>query len=210
MRVEVGSTLKPSEHVKLQAFEVSRLEKQDILHDLLRKESGRCLVFARTKSGADRIARSLSQQGINAATIHGDRSRSQRTAALSGFQQGRFRVLVATDLAARGIHVEDIAHVINYDLPDTAENYIHRVGRTGRAGRRGVASALISPDERGELMQLERALGVSIEKLRLEANRQQGRPENMDGLANLHHVTGPATRRSLQLPGEFLQIQMVN
>jgi ATP-dependent RNA helicase RhlE len=210
VRVEVGSTLKPSENVKLQAFEVSRLEKQDMLHHLLRKESGRCLVFARTKRGADRIARSLNRSGINAAMIHGDRSQSQRTAALTGFQQGRFRVLVATDLAARGIHVENIAHVINYDLPEIAESYIHRVGRTGRAGRRGLASTLIAPDERGELMQLERTLGIRIEKLRPEGNWQQGRPENMDGFAGLHPAVGPATRRSIQLPGESLQTQMVS
>ena len=215
VRVEIGSTLKPSENVKLQAFEVSRSEKQDMLHHLLRKESGRCLVFARTKRGADRIAKSLNRSGINAAMIHGDRSQSQRTAALTGFQQGRFRVLIATDLAARGIHVEDIAHVINYDLPEIADNYIHRVGRTGRAGRRGLASTLITPDERGELMQLERTLGVRIEKLRPEANWQQGRRENRDEFAGpqfagVHPVAGPATRRSVQLPGEFLQTQMVS
>jgi len=207
VRVEVGSTLKPSENVKLQAVEVSRLEKQNMLQHLLRKESGRCLVFARTKRGADRIAKSLNRSGINAAMIHGDRSQSQRIAALAGFQQGRFRVLVATDLAARGIHVEDIAHVINYDLPEIAENYIHRVGRTGRAGRRGLASTLITPDERGELMQLERTLGIRIEKLRLEANWQQGSSENAEEFAGLP-VVGPATRRSVQLPGEFLQTQM--
>jgi ATP-dependent RNA helicase RhlE len=210
VRVEVGSTLKPSENVKLVAFEVSRSEKQDVLHHLLRKESGRCLVFARTKRGADRIAKNLNQRGINAAMIHGDRSQSQRTAALTGFQQGRFRVLVATDLAARGIHVEEIAHVINYDLPEIAENYIHRVGRTGRAGRRGLASTLITPDERGELMQLERTLGIRIEKLRPEANWQLSRAENMDGFAGSHPVVGPATRRSVQLPGEFLQTQMAS
>ena len=99
-----------------------------------RQETGRCLVFSRTKRGAERIAKSLVRQGINAAMIHGDRSQSQRTAALAGFQQGRYRVLVATDVASRGIHVQDIAHVINYDLPEMAENFIHRVGRTGRAG----------------------------------------------------------------------------
>ena len=210
VRVEVGSTLKPSENVKLQAFEVSRLEKQDMLDYLLRNESGRCLVFARTKRGADRVATSLNRNGISAAMIHGDRSQSQRTAALAGFQQGRFRVLVATDLAARGIHVEDIAHVINYDLPEIAENYIHRVGRTGRAGRRGLASTLVTPDERGELMQLERTLGIRIEKLRPEANWQRSQLENMEGVASLHPIVGPATRRSVQLPGEFLQTQMVN
>jgi len=211
VRVEVGSTLKPAENVKLQAFEVALSGKREMLLYLLRKDSGRCLVFARTKRGADRIAKSLNQYGINAAMIHGDRSQSQRTAALTGFQQGRFRVLVATDLAARGIHVEDIAHVINYDLPEIAENYIHRVGRTGRAGRRGLASTLVTPDERGELMQLERTLGIRIEKLRPEANwQQEGRPENVDEFAGHRSVVGPATRRSVQLPGEFLQTQMAS
>jgi ATP-dependent RNA helicase RhlE len=206
VRVAVGSTLKPSENVKLQAWEVSLSEKQDMLHYLVRKESGRCLVFARTKRGADRIAKSLNRRGIYAAMIHGDRSQSQRTAALTGFQQGRFRVLVATDLAARGIHVEDIAHVINYDLPEIAENYIHRVGRTGRAGRRGLASTLITLDQRPELFQLERTLGIRIEKLRPDANWQQNGSLEMDAVApTLNPVVCAATRRSVQLPGEFLQ-----
>src|SRR5438105_14857492 len=95
--------------------------------------------------------------------IRGVRSLSQRTTALAGVQQGRFRVLVATDLADRGIHVQDIAHVINYDLPEVAENFVHRVGRTGRAGERGVASTLFVRGQRTELFQLERALGIRIE-----------------------------------------------
>ena len=211
VRIEVGSTLKPAENVKLQALEVSLSEKQDMLHHLLRKETGRCLVFARTKRGADRIAKSLNRSGIHAAMIHGDRSQSQRTAALTGFQQGRFRVLVATDLAARGLHVEEIAHVINYDLPEVAENYIHRVGRTGRAGRRGLASTLITPDQRGELMQLERTLGIRIEKLRPETDwRQSGSGKTDEFTPKLSAFTGPATRRSVQLPGEFLQTQMAS
>ena len=101
--------------------------------------------------------------------IHGDRSQSQRTAALAGFQQGRFDVLVATDVASRGIHVEQITHVINYDLPEIAENFIHRVGRTGRAGELGVASTLFSRDQRTELFQLERTLGIKIEKMPVDA-----------------------------------------
>src|SRR6266436_6595786 len=142
VRLSFGSTTKPSESVRLQAFEVSENGKPDMLYNLLDNESGRCLIFSRTKRGTERIAKSLNRQGINAAIIHGDRSQSQRTAALTGFQRGQYRVLVATDVAARGIHVQDIAHVINYDLPDVAENFIHRVGRTGRAGERGVASTL--------------------------------------------------------------------
>jgi ATP-dependent RNA helicase RhlE len=165
IRLSFGSTLKPSENVRLQAFEVGADEKQDMLHRLLNKESGKCLVFSRTKRGADRIAKRLARCGIQAATIHGNRSQSQRTAALRGFQQGRYRVLVATDVASRGIHVENIAHVINYDLPEAAEVFVHRVGRTGRAGRPGVASTLFLSGQRTDLSQLERTLGIRIDLL---------------------------------------------
>ena len=150
-RLAFGSTLKPSENVRMQAFEVSVDRKQEMLQRLLAKETGRCLVFSRTKRGTERITKSLNRDGYSAAMIHGDRSQSQRTAALAGFQQGRYRVLVATDLASRGIHVQDIMHVINYDLPEVAENFIHRVGRTGRAGGHGVASTLFSREQRSEL-----------------------------------------------------------
>ena len=136
VRLAFGSILKPSENVRVQAFEVSSDRKQEVLQRLLARETGRCLVFARTKRGTERLAMSLTREGFAAAMIHGGRSQSQRTAALAGFQQGRYRVLVATDVASRGIHVQDIAHVINYDLPEIAENFIHRVGRTGRAGSR--------------------------------------------------------------------------
>jgi ATP-dependent RNA helicase RhlE len=113
VRLSFGSTLKPAENVRFQAFEVALSGKQDVLHGLLAKETGRCLIFARTKRGTDRLARSLNGEGFSAAMIHGDRSQSQRSAALAGFQQGRYRILVATDVASRGIHVQDIAHVIN-------------------------------------------------------------------------------------------------
>src|SRR5256714_1976794 len=168
VRLALGSTLKPSENVRLQAFEVAADGKQRTLHDLLANETGRCLVFSRTKRGAERIARNLNREGIQAAMIHGDRSQSQRTAALEGFQRGRYRVLVATDLASRGIHVQDIVHVVNYDLPEVAENFIHRVGRTGRAGKHGLASTLFVKDQRTELFQLERALGIKMERLRAD------------------------------------------
>src|SRR4029077_14521559 len=125
----------------------------------------RCLVFARTKRATDRICKNLNRDGFSAAMIHGDRSQSQRNSALAGFQQGRFRVLVATDVASRGIHVQDVAHVINYDLPEIAENFIHRVARTGRAGKMGVASPLFGWDQRAELLQLERTLGIRMERM---------------------------------------------
>jgi ATP-dependent RNA helicase RhlE len=205
-RIELGSVLRPSENVRLQAFEVSADTKYAALRHLLIKENGSCLVFARTKRNAERVAKSLISDGVPAATIHGDRSQSQRTAALQGFQRGRFRILVATDLASRGIHVQDIAHVINYDLPDVPEDFIHRVGRTGRAGRHGVASTLFTRDQRSDLFQLERVLGQRIEQIRLtdvsfERERNQPMQARKQPLG--------ATRSTLiSLPGELLQAQM--
>jgi ATP-dependent RNA helicase RhlE len=207
VRLAFGSTLKPHENVRLQAFEVPYDGKADMLHRLLNKETGRCLIFSRTKRGTERIARNLAREGFNAAMIHGDRSQSQRIAALEGFQQGRFRILVATDVASRGIHVQDIAHVINYDLPEVAENFIHRVGRTGRAGESGVASTLFLREERTELCQLERTLGIKMERIPMTA----GGPEHKDQLRNqlrssLDRMIPRNSKRSLvELPGEFLQ-----
>jgi ATP-dependent RNA helicase RhlE len=214
VRLAFGSTSKPCENVKLQAFEVPFDGKPDMLRRLLANETGLCLVFARTKRGAERIAYSLTRQGINAAMIHGDRSQSQRTAALEGFQQGRFRVLVATDLAARGIHVQDIAHVINYDLPELAENFIHRVGRTGRAGGSGVASTLYSRDQRTEFFQLERTLGISMERVPVGAALPEptARPARKEptlvAADRPSRPSGNSKHSLVQLPGEFLQVQM--
>jgi len=199
VRVAFGSTLKPSENVRMQAFEVAADHKQSVLHHLLAKESGRCLVFARTKRGTERLARNLNRQGFSAAMIHGDRSQSQRTSALAGFQQGRYRVLVATDLASRGIHVQDIAHVINYDLPEVAENFIHRVGRTGRAGGHGVASTLFAKDQRLELRQLEQTLGIRMERMRANP----GLCQNHDpGRGEMGRVDSVPRRRMVRLAGE--------
>ncbi|MCU1240082.1 MAG: ATP-dependent helicase RhlE [Candidatus Acidoferrum typicum] len=205
VRLAFGSTLKPSENVRLQAFEVTADGKQDALHHLLTKERGRCLVFSRTKRGTERITKNLNREGIHAAMIHGDRSQSQRTTALAGFQQGRYRVLVATDLASRGIHVQDIAHVINYDLPEVAENFIHRVGRTGRAGEHGVASTLFTREQRSDMFQLERTLGTKIERLSLGGDRIERKEQPRERISAL-----PSADRvkMVTLPGEVLQAQM--
>jgi len=205
VRLAFGSILKPSENVRVQALEVAHDRKQDVLQNLLSKETGRCLVFARTKRGTERLAKSLNRNGFAAAMIHGDRSQSQRTAALSGFQRGRYRVLVATDLASRGIHVQDIAHVINYDLPDIAENFIHRVGRTGRAGERGVASTLFSREQRSDFNQLERTLGIRMERMVAETNLPK-RQER--ATAGTDRLPSPAKFRMARLPGEVLQAQL--
>lgn len=206
VRLSFGSTQKPSESVRLQAFEVAAGDKPDFLHSLLTKEFGRCLVFSRTKRGADKIAKGLSRRGIHAATIHGDRSQSQRTAALTGFQRGQYRVLVATDVAARGIHVDGIAHVINYDLPDVPENFIHRVGRTGRAGERGLASTLFLREQRKELLDLERALGIRMERTASQRDSAQT-PSDTRG-PEPERVAAASSPRIAPLPGEFLQAQM--
>ena len=125
------------------------------------------LVFARTKHRADRLARQLQQWGIPASVIHGNRSQSQRIRALEGFREGEHRVLVATDIAARGIDVEDVSHVVNFDVPHEAEVYIHRVGRTARAQRRGDAFTLVSPEEQDDFDNIEKLLGYSIPRARI-------------------------------------------
>lgn len=167
-RIEIGSALKPAENVRLRTFEVPTDKKLTLLEHLLRSELGSFLVFVRTKHGADRVAKKLNQSGWKATSIHGDRSQSQRSAALRGFAQGQHRVLVATDVAARGIDVAHVAHVVNYDMPKVAEDFVHRVGRTGRASKSGVASTFAAPEERGDLRRIERALKITMERFRVK------------------------------------------
>lgn len=164
VRVALGSVLKPAESVQLKAYEVRPGEKLDVLRQLLYSEKGQTLIFTRTKRGAERLAKELVRDGLAAAMIHGGRSQSQRNGALNGFQEGRFQVLVATDIASRGLHVDDVAHVINYDLPKMAEDFIHRVGRTGRAGLQGRASTLVAGAEVLELRHIERSLQLRMER----------------------------------------------
>ncbi|MGB6743474.1 MAG: DEAD/DEAH box helicase [Terracidiphilus sp.] len=168
-RIEIGSVLKPAEKVELRTFEVAPDKKQELLEHLLDAEKGSFLVFVRTKHGADRVARRLARNGHSATQIHGDRSQSQRNAALRSFSEGRHRVLVATDVAARGIDVANVAHVINFDLPKVAEDFVHRVGRTGRASARGVASTFAGPAERGDLRKIERTLSIQMKRFRVRS-----------------------------------------
>jgi ATP-dependent RNA helicase RhlE len=175
VRVALGSVLKPAESVQLKAYEVRPGEKLELLRRLLETQKGQTLIFTRTKRGADRLVRELVRDGISAAVIHGDRSQSQRNGALSGFQDGRFEVLVATDIASRGLHVDDVAHVINYDVPKMAEDFIHRVGRTGRAGSQGHASTLVAGAEVMELRQIERILKLKIERAQMERSTLEAR-----------------------------------
>lgn len=169
VRVEIGSVLKPSENVELQTFEVEQNQKPELLEHLLENGNGSFLVFVRTKHGADRVARRLVRSGHAATQIHGDRTQAQRNQALKSFSEGRHRVLVATDVAARGIDVAHVAHVVNYDIPKVAEDFVHRIGRTGRARNRGIASTFASAAERGDLRKIERNLGISMKRFRVTA-----------------------------------------
>ena len=171
--IAVGSTTKPAEHIDLHLYEVEQDRKLSLLEKMLQDEHGSFLVFARTKHGADRLAQKLVRGGSKATSIHGNRTQSQRNVALRGFQEGNFRVLVATDVAARGLHVEGIAHVINYDLPQIPEDFIHRVGRTGRAGLRGTASTFSTRSERGEIRKIERLLDMQLTRRPVAAGLSQ-------------------------------------
>ena len=165
--IAVEASAETSAQIDFYGYEVARGSKFDLLEYLLKKEKGSFLVFVATKEGADRVTTFLDRKGFKATAIHGDRSQSQRNEALQSFKDGVHRVLVATDVAARGIHVDDIAHVVNYDLPQEAENFTHRVGRTGRAGARGVSWSFVTPLERSNVRGYERALGIQVKFLDL-------------------------------------------
>jgi ATP-dependent RNA helicase RhlE len=166
------------------AFPVLSHAKIPLLLALLRQHTeGTFLIFTQTRRGADRLSHVLGANKYDVATLHSDRSQSQRNAALASFRSGRVRVLVATDVAARGIDVDDISFVVNYEVPATAEDYIHRVGRTARAGRNGSALTLVSPEEEAMLALIERTTGTSMERSRL-SGFSDGRSEEQVRLAS--------------------------
>jgi ATP-dependent RNA helicase RhlE len=146
-------------------YPVPSSHKVALLLELLRRdEIGNVIVFCRTKHRANRVAEKLEKQGVSTARIHGRRSQGQRTEALAGFRDGRYRVLVATDIVSRGIDVESLDHVLNFDVPAAPDDYIHRVGRTGRAGASGDAFTFVAPDEEDAIRAIERRLGHRIER----------------------------------------------
>jgi ATP-dependent RNA helicase RhlE len=162
--VQVGRRGGPAATITHAIQEVAGAEKTKWLADWLRHEAtGPVLVFCRTKIGADRLATRLSGMGIRAAALHADRTQQQRMAAVEGFRTGTYPVLVATDVAARGLDIEGIAHVVNFEVPDTPEAYVHRVGRTGRAESTGSALTLVAPEEIRALKALEKAVGVRLQ-----------------------------------------------
>jgi ATP-dependent RNA helicase RhlE len=152
-----------AERIDQQVMFVARQDKKALLQDILSDEKvRRAIVFARTKHGADKLAKWLDAVGIATDAIHGDKTQAARQRALYGFRDGRTRVLVATDIAARGIDIDDISHVINYDLPMEPENYVHRIGRTARAGNEGIALTFCDADERAALRGIEKMIQRQI------------------------------------------------
>ena len=168
-RIDLAPPSRPVESIEQVFYPVPRHLKVDLLHELLdRSEDPSVLAFTRTKHGADRLTRQLRNRGRDVAVIHGDRSQGQRERALSDFKRGRVGVLVATDIASRGIDVDDITHVVNYDVPRTPEDYVHRIGRTGRMDATGDAFTLASPEEHEEVAAIERFLGIRVPRVTLD------------------------------------------
>jgi ATP-dependent RNA helicase RhlE len=166
--VEVERSGTAAELIEQSIYPVEQHRKTALLLDLLQKgEVVDALVFTRTKRRADRVAKQLTSKGVNAERIHGNRSQSQRTAALAGFKKGRIKVLVATDVASRGIDVEALGHVVNYDVPGAPEDYIHRIGRTGRAEVKGNAFTFVSLQEEADVRNIERVLRRKLPRIRV-------------------------------------------
>jgi ATP-dependent RNA helicase RhlE len=176
VQVTIAPRTEGVEAIQQQVWFVEQREKQRLLSDLLgRSEVERAIVFTRTKRGASRVAERLERAGTPTAVIHGNKSQNARQRALEAFRGNRVRVLVATDVAARGIDVDGISHVVNFDLPDQPESYVHRIGRTGRAGAAGIAVSFCSDGERGDLRAIEKWIGQTVPAAPGQSRRE--RPE---------------------------------
>ena len=187
--VQIGKRSNPAETVTQHIYEVPKHLKLSLLAHLLEdKELQMVLVFSRTKHGADKIARRLEKGGVTCATLHANRSQNQRLKALGDFKSQKVRVLVATDIAARGIDVDGISHVINFDFPTVAEDYVHRIGRTGRAHAIGDAISFVSSDEMDDLRRLERFIGRGITRKRAETfDYKAAAPANEEDMRDRRH-----------------------
>ncbi len=167
--VEIGQRRSPAETVTHALYPVDIDQKQDLLLELLKRtDYDQVLIFCRTKNGADRVARKLQQQGHAVAVLHSNRTQTERERALRGFREGRYEVMVATDIAARGIDVEQISHVINFDVPHHPEDYVHRIGRTGRAQSVGDAFTIMTGEDVQEVAAIERFIGQKIPRVKLD------------------------------------------
>ena len=197
VRIAVSPATKTADRVDQRVVHVDRSDKPDLLASLLKSEPvDRALIFTRTKHGADRVVRGLIKAGISAEAIHGNKSQNNRERALAGFRAGRVRTLVATDIAARGIDVEGISHVFNYDLPNIPESYVHRVGRTARAGADGIAISFCSHDEMPFLRDIEKLIRISIPSTDQRRQRQAGpRPAQSQQQQRHRHSNGHQTHQ---------------
>ncbi|MBL4694255.1 DEAD/DEAH box helicase [Candidatus Gracilibacteria bacterium] len=162
LRIEVARPGTTAAKIEQEVFIVHKDDKMDLLERLLNEHDGSVLVFSRTKHGAKKIALKIRQMGHSADELHSNRSQNQRQKALKGFENGKFRVMVATDIAARGIDVEHLALVINFDLPSQTDDYTHRIGRTGRAGREGKAISFASPEEKGDIGHIQQLINIVL------------------------------------------------
>ena len=163
VKVEISPEVKTVEKIEQRVLYVQHADKATLLEQLLKGDvMGRSLIFTKTKRGADKVAKNLNRSGIRSDAIHGDKSQNARNRILSDFRTGRFQVLVATDVAARGIDIDGITHVVNYDIPHEPESYVHRIGRTGRAGAEGVALSLCDSSERHDLRAIEKLIRMTI------------------------------------------------
>lgn len=186
-RIEVAPAGTTVAKIEQEIFFASKEIRLQLLEKILVDNPGTVLIFSRTKRGAKKISASVRNMGETAVEIHSDRSLAQRRAAMEGFKSGRFRVLVATDIAARGIDVEGIALVINYDLPDNIDDYVHRIGRTGRAGSGGKAISFAGPEERGSIRQIERLIKKIIPILPLPVLPPRRAPAPVQAQAPIYH-----------------------
>jgi ATP-dependent RNA helicase RhlE len=189
IRVAVGPQAVPPSRTTQDVYLVEPADKTPLLLSLIEQNSGNMLVFARTKHRTDRLARTLRDAGHAVQRLHSNRSQSQRREALEGFRGGRYRILIATDIAARGIDVAGIRRVINYDLPQTVEDYVHRVGRTARAEADGHASTFAAPEDRAQLHAIERHIGRPLPR-QPHAARCTARPTAPSHVKEVHHGQG--------------------
>jgi ATP-dependent RNA helicase RhlE len=196
-RVEVAPPARPAPRIDQTLYPVPRHLKSDLLDRILRHDDTECaLVFVRSKHGADRLARRLSRSGHRVAVLHGDRSQGQRERALLDFRRARVDVLVATDIASRGIDVDDISHVINFDVPRTPEDYVHRIGRTGRMEASGDAVTLMSPEEEKDVAAIERFIGRELPEVRLQGFDYTRRREKTEDGGREERERGGRGRRA--------------
>lgn len=176
-KVEVAPVSSAAETIQQYLYYTNRTAKQQLLLHILEDEQlDQVLLFSRTKHGADRIVKNLRKKNISAAAIHGDKAQNQRQKALSQFKEGKVRILVATDIAARGIDIDKLKYVINYDIPNISETYVHRIGRSGRAGEEGIAISIVEPEENAYINAIEKLIGKQINEIKEHPFPQTDQP----------------------------------